>query len=81
MTNRERALNILHFKPVDRLPAVHFGYWNELLVAWAEQGNISSDLARAWGGGGCRTGSNKESGFDGRICSMSRSSFDAGYEI
>ena len=45
MTNRERAMNILHYKPVDRLPAVHFGYWNELLTEWAEQGVIPKDLA------------------------------------
>ncbi|MBP5631372.1 MAG: hypothetical protein J6Y21_01235 [Clostridia bacterium] len=45
MTNRERALNILHFKPVDRMPAVHFGYWPELLTEWAEQGKIPKDLA------------------------------------
>lgn len=46
MTNRERALNILRFKPVDRLPAVHFGYWAELLVEWAEQGYIPKYLAK-----------------------------------
>ena len=45
MTNRERAMNILHFKPADRLPAVHFGYWNELLLEWAEQGKIPAELA------------------------------------
>ena len=44
MTNRERAMNILHFKEVDRLPAVHFGYWAELLEEWADQGKISRDL-------------------------------------
>ena len=49
MTNRERAMNILHFKPVDRMPAVHFGYWRELLDEWAEQGKISMDLAKAVG--------------------------------
>ena len=47
MTNRERAMNLLHYKPVDRLPAVHFGYWQELLIEWAEQGKISKDLAHA----------------------------------
>lgn len=47
MTNRERAMNILHYKEVDRMPAVHFGYWKELLFEWAEQGHISSELARA----------------------------------
>ena len=30
MTNRERAMNILHDKPVDRMPAVHFGYWEDI---------------------------------------------------
>lgn len=45
MTNRERAMNILHFKPVDRLPAVHFGYWGELLQEWVEQKKIPAELA------------------------------------
>ena len=45
MTNRERAMNILHFKPVDRMPAVHFGYWPELLEEWAAQGKISEEIA------------------------------------
>ena len=45
MTNRERTLNILHYKPADRLPAVHFGYWRELLYEWAAQGKISRELA------------------------------------
>lgn len=44
MTNRERTMNILHFKEVDRLPAVHFGYWSELLEEWAAQGHISREL-------------------------------------
>lgn len=47
MNNRERALNILHYKDVDRMPAVHFGYWKELLAEWAEQGKISSDIAHS----------------------------------
>ena len=51
MTNRERAMNILHYKPVDRLPAVHFGYWGELLAEWAEQGKIPRELAEGnWDG-------------------------------
>ncbi len=51
MTNRERAMNILHFKSVDRFPAVHFGYWNELLYEWAEQGHIPLELAENWADG------------------------------
>lgn len=45
MTNRERAMNILHFQPADRFPAVHFGYWDELLKEWAAQGKIPKALA------------------------------------
>ncbi|MBO7151066.1 MAG: hypothetical protein J6V82_04870 [Clostridia bacterium] len=52
MTGRERAMNILHYKPVDRLPAVHFGYWAELLVEWAEQGKIPPHLANTPNDGG-----------------------------
>ena len=51
MTNRERAMNILHYKPADRMPAVHFGYWPELLTEWAEQGKIPRELSEGnWDG-------------------------------
>ncbi len=49
MTSRERALNILHYKPVDRMPAVHFGYWHDLVMEWAEQGKIPMELALSRG--------------------------------
>jgi len=52
MTNRERCINILHYKDTDRMPAVHFGYWKELLDEWAEQGHISHELAKAAYGDG-----------------------------
>ena len=51
MDNRERAMNILHYKPVDRFPAVHFGYWRELLYEWAEQGHIPLEYAKKWSDG------------------------------
>ena len=51
MTNRERALNILHYKPYDRMPAVHFGYWPDHKYEWAEQGKIPLALAQSWGDG------------------------------
>ncbi len=59
MTNRERAMNLLRFQPVDRMPAVHFGYWGELLAEWAEQGKISKELAH-----GNYDGSEKERELD-----------------
>lgn len=48
MTNRERALRILHYKKADRMVAVHFGYWQELLDEWAEQGHIPRELSDGW---------------------------------
>ena len=45
MTNRERAMRILHYQSADRLPAVHFGYWSELLQEWEQQGKIPQGLA------------------------------------
>ena len=47
MDTRQRCMNILHYKSADRMPAVHFGYWKELLEEWAVQGHISQDLAVA----------------------------------
>lgn len=44
MTNRERAMAILHYQDADRMPAVHFGYWQELLDEWADQGKIPREL-------------------------------------
>lgn len=38
-------MNILHYQPADRFPAVHFGYWSELLEEWAGQGKIPKELA------------------------------------
>ncbi len=49
MTTRERVMNILNYREADRMPAVHFGYWRELLQEWAEQGHIARELADGWG--------------------------------
>ena len=54
MTNRERAMRILHYQSADRLPAVHFGYWYELLIEWAEQGKIPREILDGYYDGGER---------------------------
>ncbi len=51
MNNRERLLAVLNYKPYDRLPIVHFGFWNETLDIWADEGHIPRELAKAWGDG------------------------------
>ena len=45
MDTRERCMSILHYGSVDQMPAVHFGYWSELLEEWADLGHISRELA------------------------------------
>lgn len=51
MNNRERALAILNYQDYDRMPVVHFGYWQETLAKWAGEGHISEDQALKWGDG------------------------------
>jgi len=51
MNNRERVHAILHYKDYDRMPVVHFGYWNETLDKWADEGHISVDQAKSWADG------------------------------
>ena len=38
MTFRERFLNTYHYRPVDRIPDMEFGYWRENYAVWQEQG-------------------------------------------
>lgn len=51
MNNRERTMAILNYRSYDRLPLVHFGFWNETLAKWAAEGHITHELARAWADG------------------------------
>lgn len=51
MNNRERALAILNYQNYDRLPLVHFGFWNETLQQWAQEGHLTWEEARDWADG------------------------------
>ncbi len=48
MTNRERVRAILHYESCDRMPVVAFGYWNETLDKWAQEGHIAPEHARGY---------------------------------
>jgi len=48
MNNRERMLAVLNYQAYDRLPLVHFGYWNELLDKWAVEGHLTTEEAKAY---------------------------------
>ena len=43
MTNRERNNAVLHYQPYDRMPVVHFGWWDELLDKWVAEGHLTRD--------------------------------------
>jgi len=51
VNHRERAMAVLNYESYDHLPIVHFGFWNETLDLWAEQGHVSPELARGWSDG------------------------------
>ncbi|MHB8276729.1 MAG: uroporphyrinogen decarboxylase family protein [Candidatus Humimicrobiaceae bacterium] len=40
MTNRERIKAIFNYKDYDRLPVVHFGYWEKTLEKWCDEKHI-----------------------------------------
>ena len=48
MTHRERTLAVLNYQPYDRLPLVHFGFWEETLEKWAAEGHLSDEEAAGW---------------------------------
>ena len=48
MTNRERILAILRYQSYDRMPLVHFGFWRETLIKWANEGHLTMTLAKEW---------------------------------
>lgn len=54
MTLRENVQAILHYENYDRMPVVSFGYWNETVDKWAEEGHITREEADSYN----RTGDN-----------------------
>ena len=43
MTNRERVTAILNYKPYDSMPVVSFGYWEETMEKWYNEGHVTKD--------------------------------------
>jgi uroporphyrinogen decarboxylase len=48
MNDRERTRAILHYEDYDRLPLVHFGFWDETPYKWAAEGHITQEEAGDW---------------------------------
>ncbi len=51
MNHRERISAVLHYESYDRLPLVHFGYWQETLDKWRDEGHITAEEAAGHGDG------------------------------
>lgn len=51
MNNIERIKAILNYQTYDRLPVVHFGFWQETLLKWYQQGHITNDEVVCWSDG------------------------------
>lgn len=48
MNLRQRVDAVLHYRPYDSMPVVHFGFWPELLQKWAAEGHIRPELIESW---------------------------------
>ncbi len=46
MTNRENVNAVLHYEKYERMPIVSFGYWDETLQKWANEGHISTEQSK-----------------------------------
>lgn len=65
MNDRQRAMALLNYRPYDRLPVVHFGFWRETLQKWEKEGHITREEATGWDDGNPLDGSISEKlGFD-----------------
>lgn len=51
MNNRERVSAIFHNQPYDRMPVVHFGFWEETLEKWYREGHITREEWKGWADG------------------------------
>ncbi len=51
MTNRERVRAVLNYRPYDRLPIVHFGYWWQTLQKWVAEGHLAAEEIAGYGDG------------------------------
>lgn len=48
MNDRQRAMAVLRYEAYDRLPIVHFGFWDDTLEKWANEGHITAQEAEEW---------------------------------
>ena len=65
MNHRERFWAIMHDQPYDRLPVLHFGYWQETLQKWCREGHLTEEeLESVSDGSAAETSLSCKLGFD-----------------
>lgn len=48
MNNRERIKAILNYEKYDRMPLVYFGFWDETIEKWLQEGHITKEEAKLY---------------------------------
>ncbi len=48
MNNRECVKSILHYEDFERMPVVHFGFWNETLQKWHAEGHLTEEESKTY---------------------------------
>ena len=43
MNNREKFLSVMSSQPYAKMPIVHFGYWDETVEKWKQEGHVKAD--------------------------------------
>ena len=43
MNNREKFLSVLSYEPDAVIPIMHFGYWDDTIIKWKNEGHISEN--------------------------------------
>ena len=51
MNIRESTVAVMNYRKYDHLPVMHFGYWEELINKWEEEGRFSPEQRKEWGYG------------------------------
>lgn len=51
MNDRQRTMAVLRYESYDRIPLIHFGYWDETLEKWAAEGHLSREQALGFADG------------------------------
>lgn len=65
MTHRDRFKAIMHYENYDRLPVLHFGFWDETLQKWRDEGRLKvEEIENIYDGSPAEMALSAKLGFD-----------------